>query len=61
MSRIAQILAMNSGNANARTAEADYIRVIREEGSRLTPQQAADASNEELLDMMETLRRQKSK
>ena len=60
MARAARILAMNSDGGNVRAAEADYIRVINEEFDRITPQQAAEATDAQLLDMMEALRRKKS-
>jgi DNA primase len=60
MSRIAEILAKNNANANNRTAERDYIRVIREEHRKLTPQQLAQADDETILAQMEALRRKKS-
>ena len=59
MSRIAEILAKNNANANNRAAERDYIRVIREEHRKMTPQELAQADDETILAQMEALRRKK--
>ncbi len=60
MSRIAEILAKNNANANNRAAERDYIRVIREEHRKMSPQELAQADDETILAQMEALRRKKS-
>jgi DNA primase len=59
MSRIAEILAKNNANANNQAAERDYIRVIREERRKMTPQELAQADDETILAQMAALLRKK--
>ncbi len=61
MARIAQIQAKHADGVNGRDAEAEYIRVIREEAQRPTAEQIAQADDDQLRAFAERLRRQKSR
>lgn len=60
MGRIAQILLKGDIKNNTREAEADYIRVIREEASRPTIEQAASGSDEDILKYLDEIKKRKS-
>jgi len=59
MGRIAQMLAKGAQSVNLRQAEHDYIAVIAEEHDKPTVLQAAQGSDEDLLQYLEQLRTQK--
>lgn len=59
MGRIAQMLAKSAQSVNLLQAERDYIAVITEEHNKPSMQQAAQSSDEDLLKIMEQLRKQK--
>jgi hypothetical protein len=59
MGRIAQMLAKSAQDVNLVQAEQDYIAVIAEEYQKPSVEQAVQSSDEDLLKMMEELRKRK--
>ncbi len=59
VSRIAKILASHPRENNPEQAAGDYIRILEEEASRLTPEEIAKADNDMLLQCINKLKEKK--